>query len=162
MVSINVANSHPDLAKDTDVDLVVCSIKAPSHYAAIKPAIEAGKAIFVEWPLGRTASEAKELCELIKKHETKLAVVGLQGRFSPVVQKIKELVEGGTVGKVLSSTLTSQAQYGGSRVVKGFEYSTELEAGAGLVPIFFGHMVDMVQDGMFSTSCCSANEFEIK
>lgn len=114
------------------------------------PAIKAGKDIYVEWPLGCTASEAKELLELSKKYNTKLAVIGLQARFSPVIQKIKEVVDSQCLGKVLSSTFTAQAGYGGGTVVKGFEYSLKLEAGAGIVPIFFRHTGDMIQQGMFS------------
>jgi predicted dehydrogenase len=115
------------------------------------PAIEAGKDIYVEWPLGRTATEAKDVLELSKKYKTKLAVVGLQARFSPVIQKIKEVVESERLGKVLSSTFTAQAHYGGGTVVKGFEYSLKLEAGAGVVPIFFGHTGDMIQQGKLTS-----------
>jgi predicted dehydrogenase len=121
------------------------SVKASLHYLATVPAITAGKDVFVEWPLGRTASEAAEILSLSKKHNTKLAVVGLQARFSPVIQKIKKVVDSERLGKVLSSTFTSQAQYGGGTVVKGFEYSLKLESGAGIVPIFFGHTGDMIQ-----------------
>lgn len=48
---------------------------------------------------------------------------------------------------MLSSTFTSQATYEGGTVVKGFEYSLKLESGAGIVPIFFGHTGDFIQQG---------------
>jgi predicted dehydrogenase len=123
-------------------------VKAALHYSAIVPSLTAGKNIFVEWPLAATVAEASSLLALSQKHNTKLAVVGLQGRFSPVIKAIRELIDSEKLGKVLSSTFTSQAQYAGSTVVKGFEYSTDLKAGAGVVNIFFGHMVDMIQLGM--------------
>jgi predicted dehydrogenase len=69
------------------------------HYPALTPATRANKDIFVEWPLGRTTSEASEILELGKKHKTKLGVVGLQARFSPVIQKIKEVVDSQSLGK---------------------------------------------------------------
>jgi len=123
-------------------------VKAALHHAAIVPAILAGKDIYVEWPLARTASEAASLLALSQKqNNTKLAIVGLQGRYSPVIKALREVIDSERVGKVLSSTFTSQAQYAGSTVVKGFEYSTKLEAGAGIVNIFLGHMIDMIQLG---------------
>lgn len=127
---------------------MVVSVKAALHYPAVVPALKAGKDVFVEWPLGRTAAEATEILSLSQKCNTKLAVVGLQARFSPVVQKIKEVVDSERLGKVLSSTFTCQAQYGGGTVVMGFEYSLKLESGAGIVPIFFGHTGDFIQQGV--------------
>lgn len=136
-----------DIARDDNVDLIVVSVKAALHHATIVPAILAGKDIYVEWPLAATVTEATELYELSLKHNTKLAIVGLQGRSS-VIKALKEVTDSERVGKVLSSTFMSQAQYGRGTVVKGFEYSTNIKAGAGLVNIFFGHMVDMIQLGM--------------
>jgi predicted dehydrogenase len=103
--------------------------------------------------LGRTASEASELFSISKLQTPKLGIVGLQGRFSPVIQKIKAVVDSERLGKVPSSTFTSQAQYVGG-MVKGFEYSLKLGSGAGIVPIFFGHTGDMIQQvlGEFDTN----------
>ena len=55
-----------DLASDNDVDLIVVSVGVAQHYTLTKPAILAGKDVFVEWPLGKTAVEAEELTKLAK------------------------------------------------------------------------------------------------
>src|SRR5262249_17360345 len=44
-----------------EVDLVVVTVKVPDHYAPVMKAIEAGKHVYCEWPLGRNTSEAKIL-----------------------------------------------------------------------------------------------------
>ncbi len=131
------------------MDLVVCSVRVDRHVEMSTPSIRAGKDIYVEWPLGKNVAEATELWKLTQEHNTKLAVVGLQGRYSPVISKLKELVKSERLGKVLSSTLTCCSDYGGNTVVKGFEYALDAEAGAGLVGIFLGHTVDWVQEGMY-------------
>lgn len=80
-VSTKAYGSADELAKDPDVDLVVCSVNVSKHYALIKPALEHGKMAFVEWPLGRTLQEAEELTSLAKERGVR-TVVGLQGRKS--------------------------------------------------------------------------------
>jgi predicted dehydrogenase len=46
------------LAQHTDVDLVTVSVKVPDHYQPVIAAIEAGKHVYCEWPLGRNTDEA--------------------------------------------------------------------------------------------------------
>jgi predicted dehydrogenase len=41
------------LAQDPNVDLVTVSVKVPDHYLPVMAAIEAGKHVYCEWPLGR-------------------------------------------------------------------------------------------------------------
>jgi predicted dehydrogenase len=44
-----------------EIDAVAVVVRVPSHYAPTKAAIEAGKHVYCEWPLGRTTTEAVEL-----------------------------------------------------------------------------------------------------
>jgi predicted dehydrogenase len=46
------------------VDLVVISVNVQSHYSLAKPALQAGKDIFVEWPVGINLDEAEELTQI--------------------------------------------------------------------------------------------------
>ena len=46
------------LAQHPDVDLVTVSVKVPDHYRPVMAAIEAGKHVYSEWPLGRDTAEA--------------------------------------------------------------------------------------------------------
>lgn len=68
--------SPEEIARDPDVDLVVCSVIVSQHYDLIKPAIKHGKMAFVEWPLGKNLAEAEELTQIAKSKVLK-AVVGL-------------------------------------------------------------------------------------
>lgn len=110
-----------DLAKDKDIDLVVCSVRVDRHFATISPSLKAGKDVFVEWPLGKNLSEAKELLRLKNEGGVKTAVVGLQARQSPVIRKLKQLVDERRVGKVLSSSWTGQGGNLGPTVHEGYE-----------------------------------------
>lgn len=75
------------IARDTDVDLVVVSVKAPTHKAMILPAIDAGKAVFVEWPAGANLKDTMEMAAAAKAKGIK-NMVGLQGQQAPVVKKV--------------------------------------------------------------------------
>jgi predicted dehydrogenase len=75
------------IANDPDVDFVAVAVRAPSHKAAVLPAIEAGKDIFIEWPVGASSKETAEIAEAARKKGVR-TMVGLQGRHSPVAKKV--------------------------------------------------------------------------
>ena len=74
------------------------------HFETVKPSIDKGKDVYVEWPLAQDLKHAEKLRTLAKKKGSR-TIVGLQGRMSPVILKIKSLVEQGKIGKVLSSSV---------------------------------------------------------
>ncbi|KUI55236.1 Galactose/lactose metabolism regulatory protein GAL80 [Cytospora mali] len=133
------------LAADPDVDLVVCCTRVDTHYALIKPSIEAGKAAFVEWPLTHDIQLSRDLAGLVAEKGVR-SMVGLQGRLAPVVLKVKELVEEGSLGKVLSSEVRG---FGGTidreLLASGLTYFTERKIGGNIFTIGFAHMFDYVQ-----------------
>ena len=59
----------------------------PMRYEALVPAVEAGKAIFVEWVPGKGFAETLKIAELIKKRGVR-CLVGGQGNQSASVRKV--------------------------------------------------------------------------
>lgn len=129
------------IASDPNVDIVAVSVNVPEHYALTKPALEAGKDVFVEWPLARNLAEAEELTQLAKEKGVK-TMIGLQARQNPSIVKAKEIVESGQLGKILTTTMFGHAMIFGPTVNEGFLYALPIEAGANLLTIPFGHAVD--------------------
>ena len=76
------------IANDPDVQLVAVSVRGPEHQAATLPVIEAGKDLFIEWPAGHNLEVTKELAAKAKAKGIR-TIVGLQGRQSPAVLKVK-------------------------------------------------------------------------
>src|SRR5215472_10514032 len=70
------------LAQHPDVDLVTVSVKVPDHYLPVMAAIEAGKHVYCEWPLGRDTAEAVRMRDAANARGIRHAV-GLQGQMSP-------------------------------------------------------------------------------
>src|ERR1700736_4871791 len=66
------------LARGPAVDLVTVSVKVPDHYLPVMAAIEAGKHVYCEWPLGRNTDEAARMSDAANRNGVR-HVVGLQG-----------------------------------------------------------------------------------
>src|SRR5207302_1496654 len=96
-------DNHQELVNSPAVDVVAVTVKVPHHLELASAAIEAGKAVYCEWPLGNGLKEAETLAALAKKKRV-LAVAGLQARSAPSVAYVRDLIEQGYVGEVLSTT----------------------------------------------------------
>jgi predicted dehydrogenase len=69
-------SSAEELARCEEVDLVVVTVRVPWHLELIRPALEAGKMVFSEWPLGADLAQAEELADLADRGGL-LTAVGL-------------------------------------------------------------------------------------
>ncbi|KAL4981262.1 hypothetical protein BDW68DRAFT_197315 [Aspergillus falconensis] len=135
-----------DIADDNDIDLVVCTTRVDRHYKPILPSLRAGKDVFVEWPLGRNLEEAKELLNIAKQHNVRITAVGLQGRFDATVETLKDILAEGKIGKVLSTTITSQGIIGGQSELENQAYLLDRDSGGSLLSIPALHLLDTVQE----------------
>src|SRR2546428_7901816 len=97
-------DNHQDLVNSSAVDVVAVSVKVPYPLELATAALDAGKAVYCEWPLGNGVKEAETLAALAKKDGV-LAVVGLQARSAPSVAYVRDLIKQGFVGEVLSTSL---------------------------------------------------------
>src|SRR5436309_4897806 len=97
-------DNHQDLVNRADVDVVAITVKVPYHFELATAALNAGKAVYCELPLGNGLREAETLAELARKRGV-VAVVGLQARSAPAVLYVRDLIRQGYVGEVLSTTL---------------------------------------------------------
>ncbi|KAJ8694680.1 hypothetical protein PTI98_007335 [Pleurotus ostreatus] len=133
------------LTSDPEVDLVVVSVKAPSHRTPILTAIGAGKDVFAEWPVGTSLEQMEEI-EKRAEEKGVTVVVSLQGRHSVAITKAKEIIQRGMIGKVLSSSLICavprELEYWGPVVAENHVYIHEPNSGASLLEIMLGHQLD--------------------
>jgi predicted dehydrogenase len=90
-----------EMVVSPEIDAVAVVVRVPSHYAPTKAALENGKHVYCEWPLGRTTEEAVELAELAASRGLATAV-GLQARVDPALLYMKELLAEGYVGEILA------------------------------------------------------------
>jgi predicted dehydrogenase len=88
-----------DVLENPAVDAVIVATPVRFHYQMAKAALEAGKHVFVEKPMARTVAECEELIAL---SETKglVLMVGHTFLFSPAVNRMKEIIDTGDIGKI--------------------------------------------------------------
>jgi predicted dehydrogenase len=111
-------DDHRELVNSPNVDVVAVTVKVPHHLELATAALDAGKAVYCEWPLGNGLKEAEALAALAKKKGV-LAVVGLQARSAPAVAYVRDLIKQGYVGEVLSTTLIGSGMGWGPSVEPG-------------------------------------------
>ncbi|MGH7047477.1 MAG: Gfo/Idh/MocA family protein [Stellaceae bacterium] len=137
-VRLAFANAE-QLARHPEVDLVVVSVKVPDHYPPVMAAIEAGKHVYCEWPLGRNTVEADRMLDAAQRKGIRHAV-GLQGQVSPAISYVKDLVAEGYVGRVLTATMIACASNWGASIDRA--YQADRANGANLLTITGGHTID--------------------
>ena len=129
--------AHPD------IDAVAVVLRVPSHYEPTMAALNAGKHVYTEWPLGRTTAEAQEMTDLARTKGL-LNMVGLQARAAPGILYAKELVEGGYVGEVMSCQV-SRIQEGLLERTSDRTWQRDAELGANTLTITCGHTIDALR-----------------
>ena len=134
-------DNHQELVNSPDVDVVAVTVKVPYHLELATAALEAGKAVYCEWPLGNGLKEAETMAALAKKQGV-LAVAGLQARSAPSVAYVHDLIEQGYVGEVLSTTLVGSGMGWGPTVEPFNAYLNDKKNGATMLSIAVGHAAD--------------------
>lgn len=86
----NLSASHRDIARREDVDAVLV-LSGGSHREAAVAALEAGKHLFVEKPLGYSVAETETIAAVADK-SSGVVMVGYHKRYDPAVRKAMEAV----------------------------------------------------------------------
>jgi predicted dehydrogenase len=136
-------DNHLEMVADPNVDIVVITVKVPYHLELVTAAIAAGKHIYCEWPLGNGLAEAEHMASLARSADIR-CMVGLQARFSPQIMHVRQLIEQGYVGRVLSTTLIGSGMAWGSTVDEANAYIMDQKNGATMLTIPMAHALDAV------------------
>jgi len=90
---------HDLLAEELDIVSIV--VPTTLHKQVAIDAIKKGMNVLVEKPIADTVEHADEIIKAARKRAVKL-MVGHVERFNPAVMKLKELIDSGLLGKVVS------------------------------------------------------------
>ena len=88
-------------------DLVLVCTPTSQHFDVAIPAARAGRDLFIEKPLSDSWDRIGDLADEIRAHGI-YASVGFDLRFDPGLERVKQLIDGGVIGKVVAI----QAQVG--------------------------------------------------
>ncbi|MFC7538018.1 Gfo/Idh/MocA family protein [Sphingomonas sp. GCM10030256] len=121
-----------------DLDGLVIASPSALHAEQSIRALEAGVAVFCQKPLGRTAAEVDGVVEAARRNDLLLGV-DLSYRFTTGMQRIRELVRTGELGRVFAADLTFHNAYGPD---KPWFYDPA-QSGGGCVMDLGVHLVDL-------------------
>jgi len=114
---------YHEMLKDEHVDLILITTRHNQHAQMVIDGLNNGKHVFVEKPL---ALNEHELEQILKAYNgSKTLTVGFNRRFSPHIQKIKQLVGGSPMnviatmnaGHIPSSVWVHDMKVGGGRII---------------------------------------------
>ena len=100
-----------DLAQilgDPETAAIVITSRHQYHASQARAALEAGKHVFVEKPMGITEQECLELCEAVRR-TGRLLGVGFNRRFAPLYQELKRCLRGRATPAVVTCRVSSPA-----------------------------------------------------
>ncbi len=91
---------YTDLLKE-NLDVVSLAVPTTLHKRVALGAIQRGVNILIEKPIASTLKDADELVEAARQNGVKL-MVGHVEHFNPAITKLKELIDNGHLGQIIS------------------------------------------------------------
>ncbi len=138
--SIACVDYH-DVIADPEVDAISVCTPNNMHAQISIDALHAGKQVLCEKPAARTYAEALEMQKA--QHETgNILNIGVVNRFSPAVNKIKEMIDNGDLGEVYH-VYASFRRYRGIPGIGG-AFTTKAISGGGVLIDIGVHNLDIV------------------
>lgn len=134
--------SYEELVNDPSIDAVYVATPHPAHHDNVIMALSAGKPVLCEKPFSISAEQAEAMVAAAAKNQVAL-MEAMWARFLPHYAKVREIIESGVLGKILSI----HADHGQRLADQGIARLVEpsLAGGAlldlGIYPISFAHMI---------------------
>ena len=92
--------SYEELLNDHEIDAVYIPLPNHLHVEWSIKALQAGKHVLCEKPIGLSAEEAKKLLDTSRQYPHLKIMEAFMYRFHPQWQKAKELINGGKIGEL--------------------------------------------------------------
>jgi predicted dehydrogenase len=130
------------MIRDERIDLITVAVNVPAHRELVLAALDAGKAVYCEAPLGGTLAETEEMVSAAGSLHT---AIGLQGRLNPTVRHAARLLTSGKLGRPLKARIVSTVLGFGPEMPSAHDYFNKIRSGANLLTITAGHTLDAVE-----------------
>jgi predicted dehydrogenase len=130
---------------DPGIEAVLITAPTNAHRELVLAALDAGKALFCEKPLAPSYKEVEELCGAVERSGL-VAQVGFHSRFHPLINRLRDLVRGGELGRPMGYTLRDDQYWPTGEVVPGHSSwrSQRAHAGGGALLEHSIHGADLV------------------
>ena len=92
---------YREMLEKEKLDLVSIAVPTPLHRRVALDCVSQGIHILIEKPIAQTVAEAKEIVKKAKQKGVKFTVGHIE-RFNPAVLKLKEMIDKGRLGEIVS------------------------------------------------------------
>jgi len=104
-LGIKFYRRYEEMIEKENLQGVILAVPNHLHVSIGIACAQQGLHLFVEKPIAQSVSEADRLIEAAKKNKVRI-LVGHQRRFSSLVEKAREIVAGGELGRLVGVTVT--------------------------------------------------------
>ena len=133
-----------DLVADDDVDVLDNGGPNDAHAEPCIAAAQAGKHVFCEKPLARTAAEAKAMLDAVEAAGVK-HMVAFNYRFVPAVQQARKLIDSGALGQIYHWRAVYLQEWGMDRGMETSWRFNQAIAGSGALGDLGAHIIDLAR-----------------
>lgn len=113
-----VYDDYRDLVVDPDVQWVAVGSWNCFHREHVVAAFEAGKNVFCEKPLATNLQDCLDMYRAWKDSDCKF-MIGFTLRYSPHYRKIKEIIDSGMIGKIVSLEFNETLEFNHGGYIMG-------------------------------------------
>ncbi len=133
---------YRSILDDTEINTVVITTQHNTHARFVIEALKSGKHVFVEKPLCINEEELKEIIStyqsLITNNLSPILTVGFNRRFSPLIQKLKKLIESIHEPKCFVMTVNAG-------IISSDHWTQDMEIGGGRIIGEVCHFIDLLR-----------------
>jgi predicted dehydrogenase len=131
------------LARD-DVDLVSVVTPPYLHHSMTLAALAAGKHVLCEKPMAMDVGQAREMLERAEA-AGRLHLIDHELRFNPTRGRLKELLDGGFLGRVHHAAIQISTDFRADPVARTWDWWSERDRGGGSLGATASHQIDLLR-----------------
>jgi myo-inositol 2-dehydrogenase / D-chiro-inositol 1-dehydrogenase len=134
-----------EVVEHPDVEAVMITSPTSTHRDLVLAAIAAGKSLFCEKPLAASLSDVTQMCDAVAASGL-TAQVGFHSRFHPIVNRIRDTVVSGELGRPMGYLLRDDQYWPTGEIVPGHSSwrSQREHAGGGALLEHSIHAIDIL------------------
>lgn len=93
-----IYDDYAEMVKDDNVDAVIIVTASDRHCQQVIQALQAGKHVFTEKPLGTDLASCQQVADCVSQHPELIFMVGFMRRYDPTYAYAMEKIKAGAIG----------------------------------------------------------------
>lgn len=140
----HVFTDYREMLKMEQVDLVSIITPPHLHYPTVLAALEAGKHILCEKPMAMNLDEAAAMYQRAEARGV-IHCIDHELRFNPTRKKMKELIDGGYLGRLRHLTVAVSAAFNITPDSRPWNWWSQKSTGGGILGANGSHYIDLLR-----------------